>query len=70
VYVVVCVKPETVIVPEPACDKVPVILPGVDIAVYEVIVEPPLLAGAVYETVAVVAPVAVAVPIVGAPGTE
>jgi hypothetical protein len=34
-----------------------------------VIVAPPLLAGAVYETVAVVDPVAVAVPIVGAPGT-
>jgi hypothetical protein len=37
--------------------------------VYSVIVEPPSLAGAVYATVAVVAPVAVAVPIVGAPGT-
>ena len=33
------------------------------------IVEPPLLAGAVYATVAVVEPVAVAVPIVGAPAT-
>jgi hypothetical protein len=47
VYDVTGVKPETVIVPEPACDKVPVMLPGVDIAVYEVIVDPPLLAGAV-----------------------
>jgi hypothetical protein len=33
VYAVLPVKPETVIVPEPACDKVPVMLPGVDIAV-------------------------------------
>lgn len=33
-------------------------------------VPPPLLAGAVYDTVAVVTPVAVAVPIVGAPGGE
>ena len=32
-------------------------------------VAPPLLAGAVYDTVAVEEPVAVAVPIVGAPGT-
>jgi hypothetical protein len=31
----------------------PVILPGEDVAVYEVIVAPPLLAGAVYVTVAV-----------------
>jgi len=38
-------------------------------AVYPVIVEPPLLAGAVNATLAVVAPVAVTVPIVGAPGT-
>jgi hypothetical protein len=44
-------------------------LPGVDIAVYEVIVDPPLLAGAVYATVAVNGLVAVAVPIVGVPGT-
>jgi hypothetical protein len=43
-------------------------LPGVETAVYEVITDPPLLAGAVKETVAVVCPVAVAVPIVGAPG--
>jgi hypothetical protein len=48
---------------------VPVIPPGDDVAVYNVIVAPPLLAGAVYATVAVVEPVAVAVPIVGAPGT-
>jgi hypothetical protein len=57
-------------VPEPACESVPVIPPGLDVAVYEVIAVPPLLAGAVNATVAVVDPVAVAVPIVGAPGTE
>jgi hypothetical protein len=49
---------------------VPVIPPGLDVAVYDVIGEPPLLAGAVNETVAVVAEVAVAVPIVGAPGAD
>jgi hypothetical protein len=63
------VKPVTVIVPDPACDKVPVKPPGEDVAVYDVIVAPPLLAGAVNATVAVVEPVCVAVPIVGAPGT-
>ena len=56
-------------VPEPAVANVPVKPPGEDVAVYKVIVAPPLLAGAVYVTVAVVEPVAVAVPIVGAPGT-
>jgi hypothetical protein len=69
VYAVFAVKPLTVIVPEPAVDNVPVTPPGEDVAVYEVIVAPPSLAGAVYATVAVVFPVAVAVPIVGAPGT-
>jgi hypothetical protein len=62
-------RPETVIVPEPAWLSVPVTPPGEDVAVYSVIVAPPSLAGAVYETVAVVAAVIVAVPIVGAPGT-
>jgi hypothetical protein len=66
---VLAVNPETVIVPEPAVDKVPVKPPGEDVAVYSVMVAPPSLAGAVYATVAVVDPVAVAVPIVGAPGT-
>ena len=69
VYEVVGFKPVTLIVPEPAVASVPVIPPGDDVAVYSVIVEPPLLAGAVYATVAVEDPVAVAVPIVGAPGT-
>ena len=46
------------------------IFPGELVAVYETIGVPPLLAGAVNVTVAVVSPVEVAVPIVGAPGTE
>jgi hypothetical protein len=68
VYAVPPVKPDTVIVPDPACDNVAVTDPGLDVAIYFVIVAPPLLAGAVNATVADVAPVAVAVPIVGAPG--
>jgi hypothetical protein len=44
-------------------------LPGELVAVYDIIGQPPLLAGAVNATVAVVCPVAVAVTIVGAPGT-
>ena len=62
------VRPVIVIVPLPACVKVPVILPGNEVAVYEVIVAPPSLVGAVKSTVASVSP-AVAVPIVGASGT-
>ena len=57
------------IVPEPAWDKVPVTPPGEEVAVYVVIAAPPLETGAVNPTVAVVDPVAVAVPIVGALGT-
>jgi hypothetical protein len=70
VYAVPAVNPDTVIVPEPAVAKVPVKPPGEDVAVYKVIVAPPSLAGAVYVTVAAEDVVAVAVPIVGAPGTE
>jgi len=55
-------------VPDPACVSVAVIPPGDDVAVYETIVAPPLLLGTVNATVAVLAPVAVAVPIVGAVG--
>jgi hypothetical protein len=67
VYAVPAVKPVTVIgLDEP----VAVIQPGELLAVYPVIVAPPLLAGAVNATVAVVLLVtAVAVPMVGAPGT-
>jgi len=68
VYEVPDVNPETEMVPEPAVLNVPVMPPGDDVAVYDVIGTPPSNAGAVYETVAVVVPVAVAVPIVGAFG--
>ena len=48
----------------------PVIPPGLETAVYEVIVAPPLLAGAVNGTEAVAVGIEKdAVPIVGAPGT-
>lgn len=56
--------------PLPACAIDPVIPPGDEVAVYEVIVAPPLDAGAVKETLAVVAPVDVAVTEVGAPGAD
>jgi len=61
------VKPVTVIgLDEPVI----VMQPGVLLAVYPVIADPPLLAGAVNATLAVVLFVtATAVPIVGAPGT-
>jgi hypothetical protein len=47
---------------------VPVILPGLEVTVYPVMAEPPLLAGGVNVTVAWAFPF-VAVPIVGGPGT-
>lgn len=55
--------------PLPAWKIDPVIPPGEEVAVYEVIVAPPSDAGAVNETFAVVAPVDVAVTDVGASGT-
>ena len=62
------VRPVTVIEPLPAWVRVAVTEPGVDVAVYDVIVAPPLDVGAVNATVAEV-PLAIAVaPIVGAPG--
>ena len=63
-------KPLTVILPEPDWETVPVKPPGLDVAVYDVIVWPPLLAGAVNETVAELKDVAVADTPVGAPGTD
>jgi hypothetical protein len=42
--------------------------PGDDVAVYEMMGEPPLFVGAVNETSAVVAPVRVAITFVGKPG--
>ena len=67
-YEVPAVSPVTVIVPDPAWDTVPVIAPVFEVAVYLVIAEPPLDAGAVNATVADVGPVAVTAPIPGAPG--
>jgi hypothetical protein len=66
VYEVPVVNPETVMGEDA---PVPVMLPGLDVAVYPVIVEPPLSDGAVNVTVASLLVPAVAVPIVGAPGT-
>lgn len=65
VYEVFAVRPLTVM-GEVALE--PVMPPGEEVAVYEVMVAPPLSAGAVKATVAVVEEVAVAVPIVGASG--
>jgi hypothetical protein len=66
VYAVPFVRPSTVMEVHGAA-HVPVKPPGEDIAVYDVIAEPPLLAGAVKATLACALP-AVAVPMVGAPG--
>jgi hypothetical protein len=60
------VKPVIVIGEEA---PVAVMFPGVEVTVYPVIAVPPLLAGAVNVTVALLLVPAVAVPIVGAPGT-
>jgi hypothetical protein len=69
VYGVFAVSPTTVIVPDPDWDTVPVLAPVFEVAVYVVIAEPPLDAGAVNATVADVDPVAATAPMVGAPGT-
>jgi hypothetical protein len=65
VYAVPVVKPVTTIGEDA---PVPVTPPGLDVTVYEVIAVPPLLAGAVNVTVALLVVPAVAVPMVGAPG--
>jgi hypothetical protein len=67
VYAVPFVRPLTVIDVHGAA-HVPVMLAGDDVAVYEVIAEPPLDAGAVNVTVACALP-RVALPMAGAPGT-
>jgi hypothetical protein len=54
VYAVLAVSPVTEMVPDPACDIVPDPPTGLEVTEYDVIVAPPLLAGAVKETVAVV----------------
>ena len=61
------VRPLIIIDPELAPVIVPVIPPGVETAVYEIIVEPPLDSGAVNDTDADVVLKAAAVPIIGAP---
>ena len=58
----------TVNVPLPDWFNVAVTEPGVDVAVYDVIVAPPLDVGAVNATVAEVTLAIAAAPIVGAPG--
>jgi len=64
------VKPVTVIALLHVAEvNVPVIVVPTAVAVYVVIVAPPLDPGAVHATVTDVAPAFVAVPIVGAPGT-
>jgi hypothetical protein len=68
VYEVPAERPVTLMVPESDCDRVPVMPPGLDVAVYFVIVALPFDVGAVNATVAVVDPVTVAAPITGAPG--
>ena len=68
VYLTPTVSPLTGMAPESDCVRVPVIPPGLDVAVYLVIAAPPFDVGAVNATVAVVVPVTVAAPITGAPG--
>ena len=69
-YAVFALNPVTVIDPLPDWLTEAVIEPGVETAVYEVMAEPPLLPGAVNETVTLVLEARVAVPIVGAPGNS
>jgi hypothetical protein len=69
VYATPVINPETEIVPPLACEIVPVIPPGDDVAVYAVITVPPSELGASNETSAVVGPVDTAVTEFGALGT-
>jgi hypothetical protein len=62
------VSPVTVIEPLPDWLTEPIIKPGVEVAVYEVMVAPPFDNGAVNATVAEVPLAVVTAPIVGAPG--
>ena len=68
VYEVPGCKPVIRIVPLPDCSMVPVMPPGEEVAVYEVIPKKSPVVGAINETLAVVAPVAVATTDVGASG--
>ena len=69
VYAVEDVSPLMVILPDPDWAKRPTIELGDEVVVYVSIVAPPLLAGAKKVIKALVGERAVAVPIVGAPGT-
>jgi hypothetical protein len=68
VYVVLGVSPVIMMVPESAWSTAPVFPPGLEVAVYCVIVEPPLDAGAVKRITAAACPAAAASLIPGAPG--
>jgi hypothetical protein len=68
VYAVPGCKPSKLKVPSVACVNVLLIPPGVEVAVYEVIAEPPSEAGAAKLTVALRLPVEVATTEVGALG--
>jgi hypothetical protein len=70
VYEVPGCRPSKVKVPPVACVNVLVIAPGVEVAVYEVMAEPPSEAGAAKLTVALRLPVAVATTDDGAPATD
>ncbi len=70
VYAVPGCRPSKLKVPPVACVSVCVIPPGVEVAVYEVIAEPPFEAGAAKLTVALRLPVAVATTEIGAVGAE
>ena len=65
---VLAVSPVTEMVPDPAWANVPDPPAGLEVTEYEVMVAPPLLTGAVNDTVAVVCPVEVAIKLVGGPG--
>nr|WP_249883335.1 hypothetical protein [Candidatus Aquiluna sp. UB-MaderosW2red] len=67
VYAWLGTNPDTAIVPDPAWEIDPVIPDGDEVAVYEVMVEPPFEDGAVKLTFAVLAPVAVTETLVGWP---
>jgi hypothetical protein len=68
-YGVFVVSPVMLNVPLPAPVRITVAVSGHDVATYLKMGDPPLFVGAVNVTVAVVAPVAVAITMVGGSGT-
>ncbi len=68
VYEVPFVSPVTAMVPDPDWDRVPVPPAGFEVAVYEVIGDPPSDEGAVNATSAVAPPVTTTAPMPGLPG--